>query len=731
MVNSFGGNSIASLLSLRLKILVMLASLLSKNLNISLKQIENTLTLLNEGATIPFIARYRKEQTGGLDEVQVENIQTEYAALQEVEKRREAIVKSIEQQEAMTPELLEKLKNTWQLTVLEDLYLPYKPKRKTKASVAKEQGLEPLAGTLMKQQTTDVEGFAERFINDDVANVEDALQGARYIMAEWINESAYARESLRRLFGREALICAKAVKKAWEENPEDAETYRDFKKFEDRLNRIPSHRFLALKRGEAEGFLKLNIAPDAEKALDILDRIFIKANNEAADQVALAIADSYKRLLKPSLENETNQQAKEKADTEAIRVFAENLRQLLLTPPIGPKRVLAVDPGFRSGCKLVCLDEKGDLLHNENIYPHPPQKEISQAMSKISKLIESYKLNAIAIGNGTAGRETEDVVRKMRFNRNVDVYMVNEAGASIYSASKIARAEFPTFDVTVRGAVSIGRRLMDPLAELVKIDAKSIGVGQYQHDVDQTKLKESLDRTVESVVNQVGVNVNTASPSLLQYVSGIGPKLAENIVKQRQENGAFTSREALKKVSGLGAKAYEQAAGFLRVPASANKLDNSAVHPESYTVTNKMAKQLKLSLDEVIGKKSIVEKIDLNAFVTQEIGLPTLQDIKNELIKPGRDIRGHATLFAFDPNIRKVEDLKVGMILDGLVSNITNFGAFVDIGVKQDGLIHVSQLANRFVSDPNEVVKLNEQVKVKVLEVDVARKRIQLSMLVD
>lgn len=706
----------------------MFPSLLSKSLNISVKQIENTLKLLNEDATIPFISRYRKEQTGGLDEVQVENIQLEYAILQEVQKRREAIIKSMEQQEIMTPELLKKLNNAWQLNTLEDIYLPYKPKRKTKASVAKEKGLEPLAGTLMKQQTTDVEGLALRFVNENVADVEEALQGAGHIMAEWINESAYARESLRRLFEHEALISAKAVKKVWEEKPEDAQKYRDFEKFEDRLYRMPSHRFLALQRGETEGFLKLNIAPDAEKALDILDRIFIKAKTESADQVALAVADAYKRLLKPSIENETTQLAKEKADSEAIRVFAQNLRQLLLTPPIGPKRVLAIDPGFRSGCKLVCLDEKGDLLHNENIYPHPPQKEASQAMSKISKLIESYKLNAIAIGNGTAGRETEDLVRRMRFNRNVNVYMVNEAGASIYSASKIARAEFPTYDVTVRGAVSIGRRLMDPLAELVKIDAKSIGVGQYQHDVDQTKLKESLDRTVESVVNQVGVNVNTASPSLLQYVSGIGPKLAESMVQQRQEHGAFTSREALKKVNGLGDKAFEQAAGFLRIPKSINKLDNSAVHPESYGVAEKMAKQLKLSIKEVIGKKSVVEKIDLNPFVTDEVGLPTLQDIKNELIKPGRDIRGHVTIFAFDPKIRKVEDLKVGMVLDGLVSNITNFGAFVDIGVKQDGLVHVSQLADKFVSDPNEVVKLNQQVKVKVVEVDADGKRIQLSM---
>ncbi len=705
-----------------------LISILTQQLHLPSWQVQNTIQLFDEGATIPFIARYRKERTGGLDETQVEEIQKQYNGLQEVEKRRQSIIKSIAQQEKLSPELLEKLNHSWTLTALEDLYLPYKPKRKTKASIARAQGLEPLAGNLMKQQSGDVERLAHRFLSQEVESIADALQGARYIIAEWINERAYARESLRRLFQREAQVLAKAVKKQWAEKPEEARKYRDYQAFGEALKRIPSHRYLALRRGESEGFLKLSIAPDTDRALQELERIFIKGNNEASKQVLQAIEDAYKRLLQPSLETECRQAAKAKADAEAIRVFAANLRQLLLTPPIGPKRVLGIDPGFRTGCKLVCLDEKGDLLHNENIYPHPPQREASRVMSKINQLVEAYKLEAIAIGNGTAGRETEDLVRRMRFKRDVAVYVVNEAGASIYSASKVAREEFPTYDVTVRGAVSIGRRLMDPLAELVKIDPKSIGVGQYQHDVDQTKLKESLDRTVESVVNQVGVNLNTASASLLQYVSGIGSGLAEKIVAHRQAHGAFSTREALKDVSGLGNKAFEQAAGFLRIPAAKNPLDNSAVHPEAYAVVMRMARTLQLSLEALVGNQKALQGLDLKAFVTEGIGLPTLEDVVRELIKPGRDIRGKATAFAFDPGVRKVEDLKPGMLLNGLVSNITNFGAFVDIGVKQDGLVHVSQLADRFVSDPNEVVHLNQQVRVKVLEVDTAHKRIQLSM---
>jgi uncharacterized protein len=705
-----------------------LSSRLAQHLSIPENRIQATLQLLEGGATIPFIARYRKEHTGGLDEVQIESIQKHYQEIQEIQKRREAIVKSIEQQEAMTPDLLTKLQNCWELNVLEDLYLPYKPKRKTKATTAKEQGLEPLAGTLMKQQSNDVEGVALRFLNKDVNSVDEALQGARYIMAEWMSETPYAREGLRRLFNREAEITSKAVKKQWEAKPEDAQKFKDYQSFSERLSRIPSHRYLALRRGEEEGFLKLDISPDQDKAFEVLARIFIKGRNAASEQVQLALEDAYKRLLKPSLENESKQTAKEKADAEAIRVFAANLRQLLLTPPVGSKRVLGIDPGFRTGCKLVCLDENGDLLHNENIYPHPPQRESSKAMAKISQLIEAYKLNAIAIGNGTAGRETEDLIRRMRFKHDVAVFMVNEAGASIYSASKIAREEFPTYDVTVRGAVSIGRRLMDPLAELVKIDPKSIGVGQYQHDVNQTQLKESLDRTVESVVNQVGVNLNTASPSLLQYVSGIGHKLAEEIVKERTKLGGFTSRAELKAVSGLGPKAFEQAAGFLRIPNAKNPLDNSAVHPESYGVVKVMAKSLGLSADALVGKKSALETLDLQQFVTESVGMPTLRDIQEELIKPGRDIRGSATTFAFDANVRKVEDLEIGMVLAGLVSNITNFGAFVDVGVKQDGLVHVSEMADRFVKDPNEVVHLNQQVQVKVVSISPDKKRIGLSM---
>jgi uncharacterized protein len=706
----------------------MYASLISKQLNLSERQVSQTLRLLDDGATIPFIARYRKEQTGGLDELQLADIQKAYTELQEVEKRRAAILKSLKQQEVLTTELEQKLNNSWTLIALEDIYLPYKPKRKTKASIAREKGLEPLAGTLMKQQLSDVEGFANQFVKGEIKSIDEALEGARHIIAEWMSESSYARESLRRLFEREAIISSKAVKKSWEEKPDDAQKYRDFKAFDEQLKRVPSHRYLALKRAANEGFVKLNIAPNTDNALRQLDRIFIKANNEASDQVAKAVDDAWKRLLKPSLENEADQKAKQKADEEAICVFAENLRQLLLTPPLGPKRTLGIDPGFRSGCKLVCLDDKGDLLHNENIYPHPPQKEASKAMSKINQLVEAYKLDAIAIGNGTAGRETEDLVQRIRFKQAPAVYVVNEAGASVYSASSIARAEFPTYDVTVRGAVSIGRRLMDPLAELVKIDPKAIGVGQYQHDVDQNRLKESLDLTVQSVVNQVGVNLNTASASLLQYVSGIGPKLAENIIAYRSENGAFSGRAELKKVKGLGAKAFEQAAGFLRIPSAKNRLDNSAVHPESYGVVEQMAKSLQLSVKELMANKPKLESLNLNDFVNNTIGLPTLEDIKRELIKPGRDIRGVAAQFSFDPNIRKVSDLKEGMILEGLVSNITNFGAFVNLGVKQDGLVHVSQLADRFVSDPNEIVRLNQQVKVKVLEVDTTRNRIQLTM---
>lgn len=702
-----------------------LTPIISKNLNIAQRQVENTISLLGEGATVPFISRYRKEATGSLDEVQVAGIQQELKKLEDIEKRRQSILESIKEQGQLSAELEAKLNETWSLTELEDLYLPYKPKRKTRASAAREKGLEPLAGTLMKQELSDVEGFAQRFVNNDVPSVEEALAGARDIMAEWINERAFARNTIRRLFARQAEISAKLVKG----KKTEAEKYRDYFNFSEPLKRCPSHRMLAIRRAEAEGLLRVHILPDEEEALTALEKIFVKGRNEASEQVKLAVKDSYKRLLSSSIETEFKNSSKEKADEEAIAVFAENLRQLLMAPPLGPKRVLAIDPGFRTGCKVVALDEQGSLLTNENIYPHPPQSESGQAAAKISRLIEAHDLNAIAIGNGTAGRETEDFIqRKMRLKPGTEVYMVNEAGASIYSASKVAREEFPNYDVTVRGAVSIGRRLMDPLAELVKIDPKSIGVGQYQHDVDQNKLKESLDQVVESVVNQVGINLNTASKHLLNYVSGLGPKLAENIVKHRDENGAFNSRKQLKKVTGLGPKAFEQSAGFLRIADGDNPLDNSAVHPESYAIAEQMARDLDRQVSSLIGATKKLEEIELNKYITEDVGLPTLKDIVIELGKIGRDPRGKAEVFSFDPNIRKMEDLREGMILQGLVSNITKFGAFVDIGVKQDGLVHISQLANRFVSDPNEIVKLQEQVTVKVLEVDIERKRIQLSM---
>ncbi len=703
----------------------VLLPIISKNLNIPLKQVQNTVSLLEEGGTVPFISRYRKEATGSLDEVQIGDIQQELKKLEEIEKRRQSILESIASQEMLTPELESKLNDSWSLTELEDLYLPYKPKRKTRASVAREKGLEPLAGTLMKQEINDVESFAQKFVKDEVQSVDDALAGARDIMAEWINESAYARESIRRLFSRSAEISSKLIKG----KEEEAEKYRDYFDFREPLKRCPSHRVLAIRRAEAEGLLRAHILPDEDEALTILNKIFVKGRNEAAEQVELAAKDSYKRLLSSSIETEFKNSSKEKADEEAIAVFAENLRQLLMAPPLGPKRVLAIDPGFKSGCKVVALDEHGGLLTNENIYPHAPQALTGPAASKVSRLLQTYKLQAIAIGNGTAGRETEDFVQqKVRIPNGVEVYSVNEAGASIYSASKVGREEFPNYDVTVRGAVSIGRRLMDPLAELVKLDPKSIGVGQYQHDVDQNKLKDSLDRVVESTVNQVGVNLNTASKHLLTYVSGLGPKLAENIVKYRDENGAFTSRLELKKVSGLGPKAYEQSAGFLRIPGGVNPLDNSAVHPESYAIVEKMAKDLNRRVSSLIGAIKKLDEMDLSRYVTKAIGIPTLKDITSELGKIGRDPRGKAKVFSFDPNIRKVEDLSEGIVLQGIVTNITQFGAFVDIGVKQDGLVHVSQLADRFVSDPNEVVRLQQQVTVKVVEVDIPRNRIQLSM---
>lgn len=702
-----------------------LIPLISKSLNLAEKQIANTLALFADGATIPFIARYRQERTGGLDEVEIANIQKENTRLIEIEKRREFILESISEQGVLTDELKTKITQTWSLTELEDLYLPFKPKRKTKASVARENGLEPLAGAIMKQEIGNPEQIAGRFVKGKIKSTDEALEGARHIISEWVSERQSARETIRRLFSRKASITAKVVKG----KEEQAEKYRDYFDFSEPLKRIPSHRLLAIRRAENEDLLRVSISPPEEEAMESLGRIFVKGRNASSEQVQIAVKDAYKRLLKPSIETEFKTESKATADDHAIGVFAENLRQLLLTPPVGQKRTLAIDPGFKSGCKTVCLDQHGQLLHNENIYPHPPQRETAQAAAKVGQLVESYKLEAIAIGNGTAGRETEDFIRKrVRFRTDVEVFVVNEAGASIYSASAAARKEFPDYDITVRGAVSIGRRLMDPLAELVKIDPKSIGVGQYQHDVDQNKLKDSLDHTVMSVVNQVGVELNTASEHLLAYVSGLGPKIAENIVEYRNENGSFTSRDELKNVKGLGPKAFEQSAGFLRIADAKNPLDNSAVHPESYGLVKKMAKDLKSSIDDLVGAKSILEKIDLKRYVTEEIGLPTLKNIVDALGKIGRDPRGKAKIFSFDPRLRSVEDVQEGMMVPGIVTNIAGFGAFVDIGVKQDGLIHVSEMADRFISDPNEIVKLNQQLEVKVVSVDVKRKRIQLSL---
>ncbi len=686
--------------------------------------VRNTVKLLTEGATVPFISRYRKEMTGGLDEVEITAIRDHLKRLIDIDKRRETIIRSIEEQGKLTEELKKRLEASYNMQELEDIYLPYKPKRKTKASIAREKGLEPLALVLFNQQLKDVENEAAKFINDKVADTEEALQGARDIIAEMINEDEKARNAVRRVFDQEAVLFSEVMKgKAGE-----GIKYQDYFEYDEPLKRCPSHRFLAMRRGEEEGFLRLKAEPDQEHAQEILEKIYLKNKSEAAEHVSKAIADSYKRLLQPSIETEFLSQYKEKADLEAIKVFAENLRQLLLAAPLGQKRVLAVDPGFRSGCKLVCLDEQGNLLHNETIYPHPPQNETGPAMSKVSTLVNSYKIEAIAIGNGTASRETEDFIRRVRFDRDLKVYIVSESGASIYSASSVAREEFPDYDVTVRGTVSIGRRLLDPLAELVKIDAKSIGVGQYQHDVDQNKLKDSLDQVVESCVNLVGVNVNTASKHLLTYVSGLGPQLAQNIVNYRKEKGAFQSRKELHKVTRMGEKAFEQSAGFLRISGAAHPLDNSAVHPESYHVVEKMAADLNTTVESLMKDAEVRKNIDIKKYVSDTIGLPTLQDIMKELEKPGLDPRANIKVFEFSKDVHKMEDLRPGMVLPGIVTNITRFGAFVDVGVKQDGLVHISQMADHFIKDPAEVVKLHQHVKVKVVEVDVARKRIQLSM---
>lgn len=692
---------------------------------ISEKQISSTLHLLGEGATIPFISRYRKEATGGLDEVQIEQIKEQHDKLCDIAKRKETILGTITEQGKLTAELKKRINDTWNPTELEDIYLPYKPKRKTRAEAARQKGLEPLATLLLLQRENNLSARAASFVKGEVKDVEDALKGARDIIAEQVNEDERARNAVRNQFSRQAEINAKVVKG----KEEEAAKYRDYFDFSEPLKRCTSHRLLAIRRAEAEGLLKVSITPDDEACIERLERQFVRGNNECSEQVSEAAIDAYKRLLKPSLETEFAAQSKEKADDEAIRVFTENLRQLLLAAPLGQKRVLAIDPGFRTGCKVVCLDAQGNLLHNENIYPHPPVGKTGEAASKLRKMVEAYQIEAISIGNGTASRETEDFINQQTFDRQIPVFVVSEQGASIYSASKIARDEFPDYDVTVRGAVSIGRRLMDPLAELVKIDPKSIGVGQYQHDVDQTKLKKALDQTVENCVNLVGVNLNTASSHLLTYISGLGPQLAQNIVNYRAENGAFNSRKELMKVPRMGAKAFEQCAGFLRIPGAKNPLDNTAVHPESYHIVEQMAKDLKCTVNELIADKELRRKINISNYVTPVVGLPTLQDIMQELEKPGRDPRKTIKVFEFDKNVRTIADLREGMILPGIVGNITNFGAFVDIGIKENGLVHLSQLAERYISDPTEIVSIHQHVMVRVMNVDTDRKRIQLSMI--
>lgn len=699
--------------------------MISASLNLPEKQVSSTLKLLSEGATIPFISRYRKEATGGLDEVQIENIKLQHDKLSELTKRKETILNTINEQAKLTPELKKRIDETWDTTVLEDIYLPYKPKRKTRAEAARQKGLEPLAMTLLLQREQNLSTKAASFVKGDVKDVDEALKGARDIIAEQVNEDERARNVIRNQFNREAIISAKVVKG----KEEEAVKYRDYFNFSEPLKRCTSHRLLAIRRAEAEGLLKVNITPNDETCLERLDRQFVHANNDCARQVSEAVQDAYKRLLKPSIETEFAAMTKEKADEEAIRVFAENLRQLLLAPPLGQKRVLGIDPGFRTGCKVVCLDAQGNLVHNENIYPHPPVDKKTEAAAKLRKMVEAYKIDAIAIGNGTASRETESFVTNQQFDHAVQVFVVSEQGASIYSASKIARDEFPEYDVTVRGAVSIARRLMDPLAELVKIEAKSIGVGQYQHDVDQNKLKKSLDQTVENCVNSVGVNLNTASSHLLTYISGLGPQLAQNIINHRAENGAFASRKELMKVPRMGAKAYEQCAGFLRIANGKNPLDNTAVHPESYCIVEQMAKDLGCSVTELITNKEFRQKINIETYVTPTVGIPTLKDIMQELEKPGRDPRETIKVFEFDKNVRTINDLVEGMTLPGIVGNITNFGAFVDIGIKENGLVHLSQLADRFISDPTEIVSIHQHVRVKVLSVDQERKRIQLTMI--
>ena len=692
------------------------------------KNIEATLKLLSEDCTIPFISRYRKDQTGNLDEVVIEQIAKLSKQYDEIVKRKDSILKTIEEQGQLSPELKSKIEKSFDLQEIEDLYLPYKKKKKTRADVARENGLEPLAKLIIAQKNDDVDFLSTQYINKNIKNEEEALQGARDIVAEWINETIAVRQSLRRLYTKKAIIESKVIKKKSEE--EAAQKFSQYFEWAEPLTKAPSHRLLAILRAENEGFVKIKIETDLDETYDLIDELIIKnSNSPAISHVQLAIEDSYKRLLHPAISNEVLQEAKANADAKAIDVFAGNLGQLLLAPPLGEKRILAIDPGFRSGCKIVCLDEKGDLLYNETIYPHQPQNETAMAMKKIKSMVNAYNIEAISIGNGTASRETEFFIKKIAFDKPVQVFVVSEAGASVYSASKIAREEFPNYDVTVRGSVSIGRRLSDPLAELVKIDAKSIGVGQYQHDVDQTKLKEELDNTVIRCVNSVGININTASKSLLSYVSGIGEKTAENIINFRSENGPFEDRKQLKKVPRLGDKAYQQAAAFIRIKDGKNPLDNSAVHPEAYPVVEKMAKDLKISVNELIANKEKIDAIQPEKYTNETIGILGIKDILKELVKPGLDPRKAAKVFEFDPNVKTIKDVHSGMILPGIVNNITAFGCFVDIGVKESGLVHISQLKTGFVSDVNEVVKLHQHVQVKVVEVDEDRKRIQLTMI--
>lgn len=701
-----------------------IASLISSEHDLAPKGVRGVIALLSEGATVPFISRYRKEATGGFDEQQVALVKQQYERLTELLKRRETILSTIEEQGKLTPELRQKIESCYDSAQLEDIYLPFKPKRRTKATVARERGLEPLAALIMRQDGSQPRKLAERFVKGEVTDVEMALEGASDIIAEWVNEGERSRGAIRRLFEREGEVTSKVVKG----KEADGAKFSDYFATTQLLRRTPSHRLLAMLRGEREGFLRLAVAPAEDRALEQLDRIFIRGNSPVRGLIEDAVKDGYKRLLKPSLETESLSAAREKAEEGAIAVFADNLRQLLLSPPLGQKRIMGIDPGFRSGCKVVCLGEQGQLLHNETIYPHPPQNQPDDAVRKLSRMVADYAVEAIAVGDGTAGRETETLIKGMGLPDSVKVFMVSEDGASVYSASDVAREEFPDYDVTVRGAVSIGRRLADPLAELVKIDPKAIGVGQYQHDVDQAKLRSSLDSVVESCVNRVGVNLNTASRQLLSYVSGLGDSLARNIVEFRNTNGAFTSRKQLLKVPRLGAKAFEQCAGFLRIEGADNPLDNSAVHPESYGIVERMAADLKASVRDLLADSALRNKIDINRYVTTEVGLPTLKDIMDELAKPGRDPRGEIESFSFADGVKSIADLRAGMVLPGIVTNITDFGAFVDIGVKQDGLVHISQMADKFISSPAEAVKLHQKVMVKVMDIDPICNRIGLSM---